>query len=77
MSSYQTSIENFNKKVVYYLEEIKTEEIKRNNRYNFGYYVKEGGIIHVFTFEERDSIFMNLVNCSKAIEDKLKILAND
>ncbi len=79
MSSYQTSVENFNKNIVSYLEEIKTEEIKRNNRYDFGYSVKEGGRIYCFTFEEKDFrnfIFMNSISCSKTIEDELKSLTN-
>ncbi len=79
MSIYQTNAENFNKKIVYYLEEIKTEEIKRDGRYDFVDSVKEGGIIQCSTSEEKifkDVIFMNLVSCSKTIEDKLLELTN-
>ncbi len=77
MVIYQTNIENFNKKIVYYLEEIKTGEKMRHSRYDFVNFIKKGGIIHCSKFEEKnfkDLIFINLVGCSKEIENKLKEL---
>lgn len=80
MSLYQTTKKNFDERIVYYLEEIKTEEIRRDKRYDFVNYVLDRGLVHCFTDEQKnfeDFIFISLVSCSKEIENKLEELTKN